>query len=302
MRASPPQVATITHRLRSSASTCSESVMNVTTTVTRDAGAQQKGKLRAPEQVAEHTAAATPQLLDLDGDSVRGLGNACIMERKEDARDRQERDVEEDEQGDDDKHVLEADANLPQPPVLEDAPDAIQLADQRSDRQSEGQVKDPWRCRARKLPFSAHGEEAADVEHQAAEHAPRSELRLGQADQLVVSVVPDPAEEGDAHDRPDAREGDDCLAEATVDRYVGTLGMGVWMVHVAANRALLHHEGHVDLSVGFALRGGNLIVAEVARVRNEGDRRSRPSARVSDGGDLSVRPREPIIDAHVDEA
>eukprot|EP00968_Pinguiococcus_pyrenoidosus_P025791 scaffold7027_cov376-Pinguiococcus_pyrenoidosus.AAC.5 len=113
MRASPPQVATMIDRLRSSVATCSESVMNVTTTVTRtrqdiprlceelaeiprgvrqDAGAQQKGKLRAPEQVAEHTAAATPQLLDLDGDSVRGLGDACIMERKEDARDRQERD------------------------------------------------------------------------------------------------------------------------------------------------------------------------------------------------------------------
>eukprot|EP00968_Pinguiococcus_pyrenoidosus_P003733 scaffold246_cov242-Pinguiococcus_pyrenoidosus.AAC.17 len=244
--------------------------------------------LHRPEHVNEDAPAAALQLLDLDACSVRRLGLVLGVKRRRDLRQRQKRDIQEHEECDDDKDVLELHANLLELSTLEDPPDAIQLRDQRCHRHREAQVEDPWSHGASGLALAANREEAADIEHHAAEHTGASQLWLRQADDVMLSEHDQPTDERYAHACPEARKGDGSSTMQRVYRHEGALCRGFRVVHVAAECPILDREHDLEVSIGLAAGRGDVVVG-----------RSCSSSGISDGSQLRVRIAEDVIHRYI---
>eukprot|EP00968_Pinguiococcus_pyrenoidosus_P018888 scaffold1955_cov254-Pinguiococcus_pyrenoidosus.AAC.3 len=278
-----------------------EVVAHVAREPRQEARARQQRDLHGPQQVLEDAAAAAAELLNLHGDPVGDLLLALHLVRRHQRRDGQDDDVEEGEEGDNLEHVVHGHADFLQLAILEDAPHAVQLGDQRDDGEGEGHVEHARRHRASGPAFVTHQQEAADVEHEAAEHAHGRELRLRQADDGVLAEVQEPHQKRGAHGGPDGREGYGGLAEGTVPGDEGTLRAGPGLRVLAAD-PFDEAEAHHVVGVRVAALVADAVVGGQAAAQHLRRRRSGAAARVGQGLLGGVGAARSRVSAPVDEA
>eukprot|EP00968_Pinguiococcus_pyrenoidosus_P006007 scaffold394_cov237-Pinguiococcus_pyrenoidosus.AAC.3 len=200
------------------------------------AAPDQHGNLCAPKQEEEDPSVLAPSLLDFNRCAIGRFAFIRQVVGRHGRSQHEEEKVQCKEEAFADEACSQRreDALARVLALVESLPAVIQSRDDRRDGHRKGDVEDSRRNTAGWVSLPANGEEGADVEQQATQHAEPRKARLTLTTYFVVAIDHKPDGKGDAYDGPDARKGCCSLPHVTVLRHIGTVCRGIRRVVTVA--------------------------------------------------------------------